>query len=352
MSEQDYFKGRGSQFNAHNRFSTHHYVSEHIEGLDEEFQQQPNTQVFFEQPKTIVNKVDSPDVGMAWSLNPYQGCEHGCIYCYARPTHEYWGFSAGLDFESKIIVKKNAAQILEQTLLKKSWKGDVISLSGNTDCYQPLERQYKLTRQLLEVLWKYRNPVGMITKNALILRDIDVLSDLAKENLVNVFISVTTTNEKLRQVLEPRTASIKMRLETIRRLTEAGVPCGAMIAPIIPGLTDHEIPSIMKKVAEAGALGVGYTVVRLNGAIGELFKDWVYKNFPDRADKIWRQVSEIHGGEVSDSHFGRRMRGEGPISGAINQLFHASKKKYLTGRSLPTLNTNAFRRAGNLNIFD
>jgi DNA repair photolyase len=243
--EDSYFKGRGSQIKTENKFLAAHYVTDHIEGLDELLLNNPVTQVFTETAKKVINKVNSPDLGMMYSANPYQGCEHGCVNCYARNTHEYYGFSAGLDFESKIIVKKNAPELLEQELLQRSWQPAPIMLSGNTDCYQPQERFYQLTRKMLQVFARYRHPVSLITKNSLIARDIDILKDLASENLVHVMISITTLDEDLRRLLEPRTASAVKRLKTIEALAQAYVPVGVMNAPIIPGLNHHEIPRII-----------------------------------------------------------------------------------------------------------
>ncbi len=286
-----------------------------------------------------------------YSLNPYQGCEHGCIYCYARNTHEYWGFSAGLDFESKIIVKQNAPALLEKFLIHPDWHATPIMVSGNTDCYQPLERKLEITRKLLMIFAKYRHPVGMISKNSLVTRDIDILTDLAKDNLVQVHISITTLNEDLRRVMEPRTASAKKRLMTVEALSKAGIPVGIMNAPIIPGLNHHEIPAVLKAAADHGALGVGMTMVRLNGSIGKIFEDWLRKNFPDRFEKVWHQISEVHGGHVNDSTFGRRMTGEGNYAEAVHQLFRSAKKKYFAGRSMPPLDLTKFRKGGNLNLF-
>ncbi|QOI96856.1 MAG: PA0069 family radical SAM protein [Flammeovirgaceae bacterium] len=349
---ENYFKGRGSQLKTENRFLKAHYVAAHVEGLDEPLLSSPETQLFFENSKTVVNKVNSPDLGMAWSLNPYQGCEHGCVYCYARNTHEYYGFSAGIDFESRIMVKRNAPQLLEKFLLKPDWQPVPISVSGNTDCYQPVERKLKITRGLLNVFATYRHPVGMITKNSLILRDLDLLKDLASDNLVHVYISITTLNEDLRRVMEPRTASAVKRLKTIEALAAAGVPVGIMNAPIIPGLNHHEIPAVIKAAADHGALAAGMTVVRLNGAIGKIFEDWLQKNFPDRFTKVWNQVCSLHGGSVNDSKFGRRISGEGNIAAAIHQLYRAAKKKYLAGRTMPPINLTKFRRGGSLNLFE
>ncbi|HWA35581.1 MAG TPA: PA0069 family radical SAM protein [Cyclobacteriaceae bacterium] len=349
--DESYFKGRGAQIKTENKFLKSQYVTEHTEGLDEPLLETPNTQIFFESPKKIVNKVDSPDLGMVYSMNPYQGCEHGCIYCYARNTHEYYGFSAGLDFESKIIVKKNAAQALEQQLLGRNWQVAPIMLSGNTDCYQPQERKFQLTRQMLQVLARYRHPVGMITKNSLITRDIDILKDLASDNLVHVMISITTLNEDLRRVMEPRTASAVKRLKTIEELANAKIPVGVMNAPIIPGLNHHEIMNVIKAAADHGAATAGMTVVRLNGSIGKIFEDWLRKNFPDRFEKVWNQISSMHGGSVNDSDFGRRMSGEGNIADSIHQLFRTAKKKFMSGREIPPYDLTKFRKGGNLGLF-
>lgn len=347
----DYFKGRGSQIKSGNKFLKAQYVTDHIEGLDEPLLENPKTQIFQETPKKILNRVDSPDLGFGYSMNPYQGCEHGCIYCYARNTHEYYGFSAGLDFESKIIVKKNAARLLEQELLKPNWNAVPIMLSGNTDCYQPQEKKFEITRSMLKVLAQYRHPVSIISKNSLVLRDLDILQDLASDNLVHVYISITTLDEELRRTLEPRTVSGIKRLKTVEALAKANVPVGIMNAPIIPGLNHHEIPAILKAAAEHGALNAGMTIVRLNGSISILFEDWLRKNFPDRFDKVWNQICSLHDGNVNDSQFGRRMRGEGNIADAIHQLFRSSKKKYFTGKSMPVYDLTKFRKGGMLSLF-
>lgn len=351
MEDQEYFKGRGAQIKTNNKFLRAQYVEEHVEGIDEPLLTAPQTQVLLENARNIVNKVTSPDLGMMYSANPYQGCEHGCIYCYARNSHEYWGFSAGLDFESKIIVKKNAPQLLEKFLLNPNWDPVPISISGNTDCYQPLEREMEITRGMLKVISRFRQPVGMISKNSLILRDLDILTDLAKDNLIHVYISITTLDEALRRKMEPRTASAQKRLHTVEMLAKNDVPVGVMNAPIIPGLNHHEIPEVLKAASEHGALSAGMTVVRLNGSIGKIFEDWLRKNFPDRFDKVWHQISSLHGGKVNDSEFGRRMSGEGNIASIIHQLFQASKRKYFKDRAMPPINLTSFRRGGNLSLF-
>lgn len=323
-------KGQGAQVNPHNRFleQRKERIGEYLDYLAAEGEEESNDTKFIEVfPKTIVNKVASPDVGMEWSMNPYQGCEHGCAYCYARNTHEYWGYSAGIDFERTILVKKNAPALLEEKLKSKNWKAATIVMSGNTDCYQPVERRLQITRQCLEVFWKYRHPVGIITKNALIQRDLDIIEKLASENLIMVVVSVTTMDEELRRVMEPRTASIARRLQTIEKLTAVRVPVMAMIAPIIPGLNSHEVFELVKAVKEAGAIDAGYTIVRLNGQIGDVFSDWVQKTYPDRADKVLNHIRSAHDGQLNDNEFGRRMKGEGKMAEQIRDTFKLAKRK-------------------------
>jgi len=353
-TQNNYLKGRGAQLNTVNHFLKHSLVTEHIEGLDEELLTNSKTEVFIETPRQVVNKMNSPDVGMMNSLNPYQGCEHGCIYCYARNSHTYYGFSAGLDFERKINVKPDAPNLLRKHFNKKNYRPESIVLSGNTDCYQPLERKYKITRSLLEVMLEYRNPVGIITKNSLILRDVDLLRDLAQLNLIHVMVSITSLREDLRLLMEPRTATAKNRLHTIEVLAKNNIPVGVMTAPIIPGLNSDEIPSIIKAVAERGGVTAGYTIVRLNGEIATIFKDWLFKTMPDAADKIWNHIKACHGGKVSDSRFGTRMQGEGKMAESIRQLFHHAKKKYMQGCKMPDYDFTQFKRPqekGQLNLF-
>jgi len=340
-------KGRGAQYNPKNRFLKGEYVQEHIEGIDDWEQEKRNTQYITDNAKTLVNEVTSPDVGMLWSANPYQGCEHGCVYCYARNSHEYWGYSAGVDFESRIVVKKNAPALLRKFFNNKNWVPATISLSGNTDCYQPIERKMKITRALLEICLEFRNPVGVLTKNALIMRDLDVIQELAKHNLVRVLTSINSLDEDLRRVLEPRTASYKGRLKVLETFSKAGVPTGIMNAPIIPGLNDMHMHDVLKAASEAGAKWAGYTVVRLNGAVGGIFKDWLYKSFPDRADKVWRQISDCHEGHVNDSRFGNRMVGDGKFAEVIRTQFHIYCRKFHLNETKMELNTKDFRRVVN-----
>jgi DNA repair photolyase len=340
--ESTYFKGRGAQINTTNPYSKDQYSFEHIEGLDEDWMSNSKTEYYFENPKKIINKVESLDLVGMYSMNPYQGCEHGCIYCYARNTHQYWGFSAGLDFERKIIIKHNAAEVLEKQLQSPRWEVHPIMFSGNTDCYQPIERKLGITRKMLEVLLKYKHPASMITKNALILRDIDLLKELNNLNLIHVSITITSLDEELRQMLEPRTSTYKNRLNLVKELSESGLDVNVMMAPIIPGINSHEIPELIKQAAEMGAVSAAYTIVRLNGAIADIFSDWVRKNFPDRAEKVLHQIAECHNGKLNDSRFGKRMRGDGKVAESMAQMFRIAKNKYMKGRKMKELNCNIF----------
>lgn len=341
--QETYVNGRGAQLNTANKFLKNELVRDHLEGIDDWEKENTKTSFIIGKSKSIANKVDSPDVGMWYSLNPYQGCEHGCIYCYARNSHEYWGFSAGLDFERKIIVKQDAPELFKKFLEKKTWDATPISLSGNTDCYQPAERKYKLTRQLLEIALAYKQPIGMITKNALILRDLDILQEMAKYKLVMVYVSITSLDEKLRLKMEPRTTTAKQRLKIIETLSTAGLPTGVMTAPMIPGLNSHELPRLLKAAANDGAKSAGYTIVRLNGSIHEIFKDWLQKNFPDRFDKVWHQIESCHNGKVNDSRFGTRMRGEGNFAEMLRDTFKLHCKLNGLNTEVITLNRSLFK---------
>jgi DNA repair photolyase len=342
-----FLSGRGAQINTPNRFHNWVYDENPIEG-------ETDTQFIDVHPKTILNKVDSPDIGMGWSMNPYQGCEHGCVYCYARNSHSYWGYSAGLEFEQKILIKKEAPQLLEEALRKPKWEPTAIMLSGNTDCYQPAERKYRITRQMLEVLWKYRHPVGIITKNSLILRDLDILEKMAENNLVRVAISLTTLNESLRRLLEPRTATGANRVKTIKTLSEHGIPVSAMLAPIIPSLNDHEIMDLAKAAADAGARRIHHQIVRWNGDVAPIFEDWIAKSYPDRAEKVLNKIKALHGGTLNDSRFGQRMKGEGNFADIIEQQVALARRKYFEGREVPPYNLELYRQMKNpqLNLFD
>jgi len=358
MSEEsDYIKGRGAQKNVHNRFFSESYevLDEFLNYCEAEGDKADDNKTHFLEvfPKTIVNKVPSEDVGMDYSMNAYQGCEHGCIYCFARNTHEYWGYSAGLDFERKIMVKKNAADLLEEKLKSKSWKAHTIVMSGNTDCYQPAEKKFGITRKCLELFLKYRHPVGIITKNSLITRDLDILSELAKDNLVKVNVSITSLSEKTRQLLEPRTATIQKRLDTVKRLSENGIPVNVLLAPIIPGINSHEIIPLAKAASDAGAVSIGHTVVRLNGAIGEIFTDWIEKAMPDRASKVLNQIKDCHGGALNDSRYGSRISGEGEFALQIQAQINLARRKFFAGKKSPVLNTSLYEqyKGGQLSLF-
>lgn len=350
-------KGRGAQKNTSNKFSTYSYETrdDFLEfcRLEGEVADRNKTQYLPIFPKTIVNEVTSPDVGMSYSMNMYQGCEHGCIYCYARNAHEFWGYSAGLDFERKILVKHDAPKLLEAKLKSKSWKATTIVMSGNTDCYQPAEKEFQLTRKCLEIFLKYRHPVGIITKNALILRDLDILKELNEYGLIGVNISVTSLSEETRRILEPRTTTIKKRLEAIRVLSENGIPVNAMLAPIIPGINSHEILNLAKAVSESGAVSMAFTVVRLNGAIGEIFTDWIRKTLPNKAEKVLHQIQECHGAKLNDSRFGVRSRGDGKIATQIHDMVRLAKRTYFRDRSFPKLNTDLHEsyKDGQLKLF-
>ena len=322
-------KGRGAQINTHNPFLNEMRSKQPILFQDEMAAPSLETQYTFVEAKTLLNKVDSPDVPGEYSINPYQGCEHGCVYCYARNTHPYWGYSAGLDFESKILVKSNAPELLDQKLSSKSWKATPIMMSGNTDCYQPIERKTGITRKLLEVFWKHRHPVSIITKNTLILRDLDILKNLAIHKLVTVAVSINTLDDELRKKLEPRTSTINKRIQLVRQLSQHGIPVTVLAAPIIPGLNDHDIIPLVKRVAEAGARTVQQIVLRLNGDVEEIFSDWMGRHYPDRMEKVFNKVKSLHNGKVNNSTFGDRMKGSGIIADIIHQQFDLARRLYL-----------------------
>ena len=353
----DYIKGRGAQINTHNQF----FKEEHTLRNDflnycyaeNEVVNSNRTSYLEIFPKTILNKVSSPDIGFGYSMNPYQGCEHGCIYCYARNSHEYWGYSPGLDFERRILIKKNAPRLLEELLKKKTWKAHPIVLSGNTDCYQPAEKKFEITRKLLTIFLKYKHPVAIITKNALIGRDIGILKELAKDNLIGVSMSITSLSEETRRILEPRTATIKRRFETVKLLSDNGVPVNVMIAPIIPSINSHEVLPIAKAASENGAVAIAHTLIRLNGAIGQIFTDWIQKAMPDRAEKVLNQIKSCHGGQLNDSRFGTRMRGEGNIAQQINDLVRLARHKYFKEKGMPELNIGLYEeyRVGQFKLF-
>ena len=298
--------------------------------------------------KSIVTKVDSPDLNFNYSLNPYQGCEHGCSYCYARPTHAYWGYNAGIDFESKIMVKENAPELLRKKLNSKAWKGETIMFSGNTDCYQPVEKELKITRELLEICLEHKQSVGIITKNDLILRDLDILEALNEERLVQVAISITTLNERLRREMEPRTSSAFNRLRIVQRLAEKSIPVSVMMAPVIPGLNDHEMLQLAGNAAKLGANGFYYTLIRLNDEVETVFTEWLEHAFPKRKEKVLNLIRSCRAGKVGEKKFFDRMKGTGSYAQMIHSQYHlAIKKFYLGKRKLAALDKTRFEKYRN-----
>ena len=339
--------GRGASWSPANRFEKLHVDVNDFDVVDvdadESERPRRETQFFRDGTKTIITRNNSPDVGFETSLNPYRGCEHGCIYCYARPTHEYLGFSAGLDFESKIMVKTNAPQLLRAELERPGWKPQVLVMSGVTDPYQPVEKKLRITRGCLEVLAKFRNPVAIITKNRLVTRDADLLRELVDYNAVAVNISVTSLDPKLQRVLEPRTSSPQARLDAISQLHGAGIPVGVMVAPVIPGLTDHEVPKILETCARAGAQFAGYTIVRLPWAVAPLFEHWLEEHFPDRKEKVLGRIRHLRRDRLNNSEWHTRMTGEGIFAEQIASLFEVGCRRAGIGER-PKLSADGFRR--------
>ncbi len=334
-------RGRGTALNPRNRFEKEEII------LDPEAAastQSVPTRYYVDRSVSVVSQNNSPDIGFDKSINPYRGCEHGCIYCYARPTHEYLGYSAGLDFETRIMVKRDAPQLLEKALSSSKWRPEVLAMSGVTDPYQPIERKLRLTRGCLTVLERFRNPVMIITKNSLIARDRDILRSLTSSQAVAVSISVTTLNPDLSRSMEPRTASPQKRLETIAQLASDGVPTGVMIAPVIPGLNDEEIPAILKAARESGASHTGFTALRLPLGVRELFIEWLNREHPNKKDRILDHIQRIRGGKLNDSRFGVRMRGEGVWAENLSDLFRAGLKAAGLGSEKPKISISNFRR--------
>jgi DNA repair photolyase len=334
-------KGRGASWNPQNRFETIEYVRDE-ESTEE--QPAPNTLFLRDPSRTIIATNESPDVGFDASINPYRGCEHGCIYCFARPTHEYLGLSAGLEFESKILVKEDAPELLREELMSKRWKPRLIAISGVTDPYQPIERKLQITRRCLEVLAEFRNPVCIITKNHLITRDIDVLQELARYDCVSVNLSVTTLDPKLANIMEPRASTPERRLAAIEAIAKAGVPVGAMVAPVIPAITDHEMPQILTAVANAGATSAGWVLLRLPWAVAPLFERWLDEHYPDRKDKVINRVKLLRDGKLYDARWGVRARGEGIFAEQLDTIFDVTCRKLRLNEISRELSVSSFRR--------
>jgi DNA repair photolyase len=351
-SKQSPIHGRGAAENPPNRFEKLSYQPD-PESTDPE-EASPKTQFLKDSSRSLITYNDSPDVGFEASINPYRGCEHGCIYCYARPTHEYLGFSAGLDFETKILVKEDAPELLRKELASRRWKPKVLAISGVTDPYQPIERRLELTRRCLEVLAEFRNPVMIVTKNQLVARDVDLFKQLAEHRAVAVFVSVTTLDANLARIMEPRTSTPSNRLAAIETLAGAGVPVGVMVAPTIPGLTDHEMHSIIIAAVNAGARYAGYVVVRLPHAVKELFESWLEQHFPDRRKKVLSHIRDMRGGKLNDPNFGSRMRGEGAYSEQLKAMFRVACRKAGIEGNHVSLSTDSFRRpnAPQMSLFD
>ena len=345
-------RGRGASDNPPNRFDRLVYVRDSDVPDEEEIA--PKTLLLKDASKSIITYNDSPDVGFDASINPYRGCEHGCIYCYARPYHEYLGFSAGLDFETKILVKEDSPQLLKQELSSPAWKPQLLAISGVTDAYQPVERKLRLTRQCLEVLTEFRNPVCIITKNQLVARDSDLLAELARINAAAVCMSVTSLDPDLARVMEPRTSSPANRLDAIRQLSDSGVPVRVLVAPVIPGLNDHEVPAIIKAAAEAGASHAGYVMLRLPHGVADLFEAWLGEHFPDRKNKVMNKILDVRGGKKYDSRFGTRMRGVGVYAEQVKSMFGIACRRNGLQSSGLELSTASFRRPADpqLSLFE
>lgn len=341
--EKKKFRGRGAVTNPTNRFETTAYVRDEDAFLDDE-PTSLETELIPDHTKTILATNDSPDVGFDTSINVYRGCEHGCVYCFARPTHEYLGLSSGLDFETKIVVKYDAPEMLREALMSKKWQPRVIGMSGVTDCYQPVEKKLQLTRRCLEVLAEFRNPVMIITKNALVTRDIDLLSELARNRAAAVFVSITTLDAELARVMEPRTSSPQMRLDAVRKLTDAGIPVGVLNAPIIPAINDHEMPAVLAAAKQAGAITAGYTMLRLPWQLKSIFESWLDTHFPDRKNKVLHRIQEMRGGKLYEAEWGTRMRGEGVYAQQMNALFHTTIRRLGLNEREFEVSAEAFRR--------
>ena len=337
-------RGRGARSNASGR-----YESQAREAFDDGWTAEDTAPIALkttltpERARVIISTNDSPDVGFSRSINPYRGCEHGCIYCYARPAHAYMGFSPGLDFESKLFFKPEAPALLEQELSKKGYRPEIIHIGGNTDPYQPEERKLRLTRAIIQVLARFQHPFSVITKSALIQRDLDLLAPAAAQNLVRVALSVTSLDRKLARSMEPRAATPERRIATIKALTSAGVPVTVMFAPSIPGLNDHEMEAVLERAAEAGATGAGYVALRLPLEIAGLFREWLATDHPDRAAKVMSLVRQMRGGKDYDSEWGSRMKGQGPVAELMAQRFKAAKRRYGLDAPFGSLDLTRFK---------
>jgi DNA repair photolyase len=335
-------RGRGAVSNPPNRFEA--LTLERDIDWDPQEDPSPRTQFLRDLSQTVIAYNKSPDISFNAGVNPYRGCEHGCSYCYARQTHEYLGFSAGLDFETRIMVKENAPELLRRELSSKNWKPQLLAMSGVTDCYQPIERKLQLTRRCLAVLAEFRNPVCLITKNFLVTRDLDLLSELAAHRCVMVHLSINSLDAELARRLEPRAASPRQRLAAVEALAKAGVPVGVLVAPVIPALNDHEMPDVLAAAKAAGAGWAGTEVLRLPLTVAPVFQEWLERNFPEKRDKVLGRIRAIRGGKLNDARFGSRMRGEGIFAEQIAQLFHVACRKVGLPNDGLELSIASFRR--------
>lgn len=339
--------GRGASWNPPNRFETLHVEPDDWADPDDPEPAPSPTQLYRDATKEILSRNDSPDVGFEHGINVYRGCGHGCVYCFARPYHEYLGFSAGLDFETKIVVKENAAALLRQRLASPRWKPQTLMMSGATDPYQPIERKLRITRGVVEVLAEFRNPVGVVTKNHLVTRDLDLFAELARHRAASIAVSITTLRNELQRVMEPRTSIPARRLDAIREIAAAGVPVTVMVAPVIPGLTDQEMPAILEAAATAGARSAGFVTLRLPHAVAPLFEVWLEQHFPDRKEKVLNRLRDLHHGKLYDSTWGHRGRGAGAYSDQIGQTFTIVCRRFgLNREERRALSTAAFRVPG------
>jgi DNA repair photolyase len=346
-------QGRAARTNPANQYEPLH-VDHDPEALDDDELRQIDTKYLSDPSQSILSENESPDVPFTYSVNPYRGCEHGCPYCYARPTHEYLGFSAGLDFESRILVKTEAPSLLTDAFQNDSWSGAPICLSGNTDPYQPVERDLEITRALLQVCQQHRNPVRLITKNGLVTRDVDLLEEMAAWNGAHVTISLTTLDNDLAGAMEPRAARPPLRLKAIKACADAGIPVKVNVAPIIPGLTDEEVPRILEAAADRGARSAAYTMLRLPGAVQEVFVDWLDRHAPNKKDRVLRRLRSLRGDDMDDTEFGVRMTGDGIWADTIGDLFQLARRKHDLDGGLTPLNTDAFRPrpGGQIGLFE
>ncbi len=341
MDKKHRVKGRGTVENPGVRFENSEFIPDAEVFYNSD---KPTTLYYKDKSRSIITYNQSPDVGFTASINPYRGCEHGCVYCYARPTHEYLGLSSGLDFETRIFVKENAPELLRNELSSRSWKPTPLAISGITDCYQPVEKNLKLTRKCLEVLRDFRNPFGIVTKNQLVTRDIDLLGEMAEYQASMVAVSVTTLDPELARLMEPRTAQPEPRLKTINRLSSAGIPTMVLIAPVIPGLNDHEIPEIVRRACDSGATTAGYVMLRLPYSVKELFRNWLERHYPDRKNKVLNRIKSVREGKLNNTEFHNRMKGEGIFAKQVEEIFNMATRRAGIEDNSIELSTLHFRR--------